>query len=89
MAISKIKKQPEPLRRIAKGWLVLGLLGLAFLAAVAIAVFGFDVPVHDRSSGEILSHAEVKGLLAVMTMGCGIFAAAGAIILLMLKRPNS
>lgn len=77
--------QPDFWRRLGKWWLALGLCGLAFLAFCAVLVFGFGVPVHDRYSGKLVSPADVLGIGALMAMGFGFFAAAGAVILIKLR----
>jgi hypothetical protein len=78
--------QPNRWRLIARGWLVLGLLGLAFLIVFAIAVFGFGAPVHERSSGRLVSREEVWQLLLFMIPIFAFFAIMGWLVLSRLKR---
>jgi hypothetical protein len=83
-----LNKPRDGWHRMARGWLVIGIVALAFLAVFAIAVFGFDAPVHDRDSGELESRTEVVRLLLFLTTVCAIFATAGWLILFWLRRIN-
>jgi hypothetical protein len=79
--------QPDIWRRIARSWLVLGLLGLAFLTVFAVAVFGFGVPVYAGHSERLMSREEVVGLFLFMVPGFAFFAAMGWLVLSRMK-PN-
>jgi hypothetical protein len=84
--MARRKKQAgSPLHRLAKGWALVGFLGLAFDAVMAISVFKFGAPVHDRHSGRILSRAELEEIVETMAMGFGFFAAIGLFFLFLLK----
>ena len=74
--IPKAKKtQPNsPLRKIAKVWLLVGLLGLSFVAVFAIGIFESGQPVHERSSGGIVPRSEVTGVLGPVAAVFGFFA---------------
>jgi hypothetical protein len=74
------------LLRIAKGWLLVGLVGTAFLGVFAVVVFGFRVTVHDRYSGAVVSSADTLGLLLFMMPIFVFFAAAGALVLFKMRR---
>jgi hypothetical protein len=76
----------KALLRIAKGWLVLGLVGTAILSVFAVAVFGFRVTVHNRYSGAVVSPADTLKLLLFMVPIFVLFAAAGALVSFGIRR---
>jgi hypothetical protein len=76
----------KALLRIAKGWLLVGLVGTAFLGVFAVVVFGFRVTVYDRYSGAVVSSADTLGLLLFMMPIFVFFAAAGALVLFKMRR---
>lgn len=71
--------------RIARGWLLLGALGLTFTAAFGIGHFVFGMPVHIGHADRLMTSRQVAGICAVMASGFGLFAALGAYSLL--RRP--
>jgi hypothetical protein len=79
----------KALLRMAKGWLVLGLAGTAFLSVFAVAVFGFRVTVHNRYSGAVVSPADTLKLLVFMVAVFVFFAAVGALVLSKMRRHRS
>jgi biotin transporter BioY len=68
---------PEILSRVFRGWRFLGLAGLGFLFAFAIAHWIFGVPLYDRDSGQVASEAEAIWLLVILIAGFSLFAVAG------------
>ena len=71
----------DTLRRIARGWLVLGLVVFGFVTLTAAAHYIFGVPVHERTGGHLAPPGEV--LLVFMVVGGGglLFAIAGFTLL--------
>ena len=76
--------QPTPqdlVRKIAKGWLALGLLGLLFMAVFIASHFYFGEPIVDRDTGQNMTDGEIIWLDSVMVAGFGLFAFLGSWIL--------
>ena len=66
-------------RRIAWGWLVVGLLGLGFLAFFGYVALIAGEPVYNKNTGTVMTRGEVAWVLAFMACGFGVFAALGGI----------
>lgn len=71
----------ELVRKIARGWLVLGLLGLSFMAVFLVSHFYFGEPVLNRDTGQYMTDGEIIWVDALMASGFGLFAVLGAWIL--------
>lgn len=81
-----MRKTPSDIfPQIAWGWLVVGLLGLAVVAAIAVSHYIFGVPEHGAHGGG--SHAlGVATNLVAMGSGFGLFAVLGGWFLILHKK---
>lgn len=71
----------DVIRKMARGFCVLGLLGLAFVSAFAIAHYTFGVPVYQGHSQRLASPIVVGRTLLMLAAGSGGFAVLGALML--------
>jgi len=71
----------DVIRKMAQGFFVLGLLGLAFVSAFAIAHYIFGVPVHQGHSQRLASPTVVATTLILLAAGSGGFALLGGVVL--------
>ena len=75
------------LRKMAMGWLVLGLAGLVFVTIFAISHYVFEMPVHEgHSGGHLATQVEVADTIITLGGGFFLFAAFGGGVLLWLKK---
>lgn len=65
--IKFLTEQPELRRRIARGWILVGSFGLAFICAFAIAHYSFEMPVYDRDTGQLSTPGDT--LSAILFVG--------------------
>ena len=74
-------------RKIALGWLVLGLVILVIVTIIAINHYIFGAPVHAAHSGRRLeTPTKVMETLIALGGGSFLFTALGAGVLLWLKK---
>ncbi|HEV2530815.1 hypothetical protein [Phenylobacterium sp.] len=73
--------QPDLLRRIAQGWVALGLLVFLFDAFFAVSHYVFGQAVHDRYSGELASSSQVAAVTVALGLGSALFAVLGGVYL--------
>lgn len=71
----------DVIRKMARGFCVLGLLGLAFVSAFAIAHYTFGVPVHQGHSQGLASPTLVARTLILLAAASGGFAVLGGVVL--------
>ena len=64
-------------RRIAKGWLALGLLGLGLTTAASISHYVFGAPIHEIHTDKLASAALIRTVLIALALGSGFFAITG------------
>ena len=77
------------LRKIAVGWLFLGLLGLAAATATSIGHYLFGVPIHEaHSGGRLATPMEVMENLLVLASVSGLFTVMGACILFLRRNKD-
>ena len=69
------------MRRLAWGWLLIGLAVAIGAGLFLIAHFVFGAPVHDKYSGRLDSNAEVLGYGVLIGGGGLLFALAGRALL--------
>ncbi len=68
-------------RRIAKGWLVVGAIGLVLVIGAAVAHYCFGAPVHEGNTDRLATPGEVSMIFGVLTAGFGLFTAMGLALL--------
>jgi hypothetical protein len=74
-------------RKIALGWLVLGLIGLSGVVIISISHYIFGAPIHEaHSGGRLATQAEVTRNLAMFAGGSFMFAALGGGVFFRLKK---
>lgn len=79
----------DVIRKMARGFCVLGLLGLAFASGFAIAHYIFGVPVHQGHSQRLAPPVVVARTLLMLAAGSGGFAVLGSVMLfLAVRRKN-
>lgn len=71
----------DMIRKMARGFCVLGVLGLAFASAFAIAHYIFGLPVHQGHSQRLASPVVVARTLVMLAAGSGGFAVLGTLML--------
>lgn len=71
----------DVIRKMARGFCVLGLLGLAFVSVFAIAHYIFGVSVHQGHSQRLASPAVVARTVLMLAAGSSGFAVLGAAML--------
>lgn len=85
-----IREQPPSFfHRLARWWLVIGLVVLAFAVGLAVAHYGYDVPMYDKNTGQALSPTAVALILTVLGVGGLLFAIMAALILRSLRPPSA
>jgi hypothetical protein len=70
----------NPLSRLAKGWLAIGLAGFSFVTIFAVAVFVFGAPIHNQRTGELLSASQSTIIILLMGAGFAFFVILGALL---------
>jgi hypothetical protein len=78
--------QPDVRMHIARGWILIGSLGILFVGGIAIGDYAFDMPVHDRNTGELATSSEAMTNLLIVGGGMATFLVMG--ILLYLWKPE-
>ena len=73
----ELERQPNIGLRIARGWIILGSLLASFAVSMAIAHFGFDVPVENNDTGRPETSGEILFLTSLLTGGGLFFVVAG------------
>lgn len=76
----ELAKQPNLRRRIARGWIVVGSLVLAFISAMAVAHYGYGTPVHDRNTGELSTPGNTLATLLLIGGGGALFLIMGILL---------
>jgi hypothetical protein len=81
--------RPNYWRRMGRGWLAIGVVGLVCIGIAAISVFGFGAPVHERFSDKLISPADMAIRLSIMAVGFSFFAVVGYLVLVKTRQPNN
>ncbi|WP_210275204.1 hypothetical protein [Sphingomonas sp. So64.6b] len=80
--LGTIRKQPPSVfRRIARWWAVLGSLLVVLAGTMAIAHYGYGVPIYDENTGKVIDPKLAAALIIVLGLGGFLFAVAGTLIL--------
>ena len=69
------------IRRLAWGWMLVGLIVFLGAGSMLVSHFIFGVPVHDRYSGRPTSDLSVLGYGVILGGGGALFAVLGSAIL--------
>jgi len=72
---------PGSIRRLAWGWMLVGLVVFLGAGSMLVSYFVFGVPIHDKYSGRPTSDLSVLGYGAVLGGGGALFAFLGAVLL--------
>jgi hypothetical protein len=70
----------EVLRRVARGWIIVGSLVVLFIGAISIAHFFYGVPIHNRNTGQPSTPEETRAVLLFISSGGAFFVAMGAVL---------
>ena len=87
--LGTIRKQPPTFfRRLASWWTAIGSLLFVFASVLAVAHYGYGVPMYDKNTGRISDPTTVTATLAMLGLGGLFFAALGMLILRALRSNN-
>lgn len=75
-----LAERPSLRKRIARGWIVVGSLVLAFAVAMAVAHYVYGEPTYDGDTGELASPASTLLTLALLGGGGALFAVLGVLL---------
>jgi len=71
------KQDPNLARRIGAWWILVGSLGLVFVAVLATAHYGYGVEVHDQDTGKLAAPQKIRETLMLLGGGFALFLAMG------------
>ena len=74
-------KQMNVMPRIARRWIGLGAVILAFTVIMAIAHYYFGVPIHEAHTEADATPAEIATILSALAAGSLFFIIAGLAVL--------
>jgi hypothetical protein len=87
--LGKIPKQPPSFfRRLARWWTAIGSLLLVFASVLAVAHYGYDVPMYDNNTGQISDPTTVAAILTMLGLGGIFFAILGILVMRALRSHN-
>jgi hypothetical protein len=87
--LGTIRKQPPSFfRRLGSWWTAIGSLLLVFASVLAVAHYGYDVPMYDKNTGQISDPTVVAAIVTVLGLGGLFFAILGILILRALRSLN-
>ena len=87
--LGTIRKQPPSFfRRLAGGWTAIGSLLFVFASVLAVAHYGYGVPMYDKNTGQVSDSTTVAAILIMLGLGGLFFAALGVLILRALRSNN-
>lgn len=72
-----LSNQPTVAQKIARGWMIVGSLLAVFATAMAVAHFGYEVPIQDNDKGRPATDGEVAGVTALFIGGGLFFVVSG------------
>lgn len=78
--LKALADQPDVRLRIARGWILIGSLGLAFIGAMAIAHYAFEMPVHDRNTGQLSTPGNTLSTMLIIGGGMALFLVLGIML---------
>lgn len=70
--LHELSKQPSVGLRIARTWMIIGSLLPLLAIAMAVAHFGYEVPIQNNNAGRPATSAEVIGITSLFAGG-GLF----------------
>lgn len=73
-------READGRRCLARGWIILGSLGVAFIGAMAVAHYVYGVPVHDRNTGELSTPANTLKIFTLIGGGAALFLVLGVLL---------
>jgi len=76
----ELAKQPSLRRRIARGWILVGSLVVAFIVTMAVAHYGYGMPLHDRNTGELSTPANTLMTFVLIGAGGALFVVMGILL---------
>nr|WP_294815848.1 hypothetical protein [uncultured Sphingomonas sp.] len=87
--LGTIRKQPPSFfRRLARWWTAIGFLLLVFASVMAVAHYGYGVPIYDKNTGQISDPTTVAAILTMLGLG-GLFLGILGILILRALRLNN
>jgi len=78
--IEELAKQTNLRRRIARGWMIIGSLGVVFIAAIAVAHYAYGVPVYDDNNRQLSTPANTLMMLLFIGGGAASFVVMGILL---------
>lgn len=88
--LGTIRKQPPSFfRRLGRWWTAVGSLGFVFASVLAVAHYGYGVPMYDKNTGQIIDSTTVAAIVTMLGLGGLFFAILGILILRALRSHNS
>lgn len=78
--LRELSNQPSVTQRIARWWMVVGSLLAVFAIAIAVAHFGYGVPIQNNDTGQPATTGEIIGVTALFVGGGLLFAVSGFVL---------
>jgi hypothetical protein len=75
--LRELARQPRFGMRVARGWIFVGSIVAVFACAMAIAHFGYEVPVQNNDTGRPATAGQVMAVTSLLAGGGGLFIAMG------------
>lgn len=76
----ELSNQPSLTQRIARGWMIVGSLLTVFAIAMAVAHFGYGVPIQNNDTGKPATAGEIASVTALFIGGGLMFVVLGFIL---------
>jgi TRAP-type C4-dicarboxylate transport system permease small subunit len=76
-----LAERPSLRRRIGLGWVIVGSLVVAFIVAMAVAHYGYGMPVHDQDTGAPSTPANTLTMFLLIGGSGAFFAVMGTLLL--------
>ena len=70
----------DVLRKIARGWMLLGILIVPFISAMAVAHYLFGEPIHDRTTGTLSTAENTLSTFLFIGGGGALFGLLGFLL---------
>jgi len=85
--LGTLRKQPPSFfYRLARGWAVVGSLLVVFATAMAIAHYGYGIPINDKNTGRAITPDLAALIFFALETGGLFFGVSGFLILRALRK---